>query len=212
MPSHHPQEAIAFCPHCGNDSPQRVVSQYSRFLDRKEGWVYYVLICCQTCQAPLLYNYGAESPGSDSWGFTLDGKELLWPLAKTLHDCVPRRIKEVYEEAARVKRRAPNAFANQIRRSLEALCNDRGASGRNLNDSLRKLSEQGEIPSVLAEMSDVLRLFGNMGSHDGDISVGPEQVDVIDDFFRAVVEYVYVAPHRIDEVRAQLEGLQSNQS
>ncbi len=32
----------------------------------------------------------------------------------------------------------------------------------------------------------------------------PESVDVIDEFFRAVVEYVYIAPHRVSEVRAQL--------
>jgi hypothetical protein len=55
-------------------------------------------------------------------------------------------------------------------------------------------------------MTDVLRLFGNMGSHDN-LSVAPEYVDVIDDFSRAVVEYVYVAPYRVNEVRMQLETL-----
>jgi hypothetical protein len=135
--------------------------------------------------------------------------DLVWPQTITLHHSVPQRIRDVYEEATRIKQRAPNAFANQIRRSLEALCNDRGAAGRDLKDKLRQLSERGEIPSVLAEMTDVLRLFGNLGSHDDEVSVGPEYVGIIDDFFRAIVEYVYVAPHRVSEVRTQLAAARS---
>jgi hypothetical protein len=195
---------VAYCPHCGNDSPQQVVTYYNRFRGRGE-WSYYHLVFCQTCEAPLLY-YCDPKRSKASERFTLKDKELLWPLATSLHHAVPPRIREVYEEAARVKRRAPNAFANQIRRSLEALCRDRGANGRSLNDCLRQLAANGEIPAVLAEMTDVLRLFGNMGSHDDDLSVAPVYVDVIDDFFRAIVEHVYVAPYRVNEVRSQLES------
>ena len=46
---------------------------------------------------------------------------------------------------------------------------------------------------TLAEMSDVLRLIGNIGAHHGSAPVHPWQVHAIDNFFRAVVEYVYVA-------------------
>ena len=54
-------------------------------------------------------------------------------------------------------------------------------------------------------MTDILRMLGNIGSHAADESVEPEYVDAIDEFFRAVVEYVYVAPYRVNEVRAQLD-------
>src|SRR5207244_12819413 len=115
------------------------------------------------------------------------------------------KSRRIYDGAAKIKRRSADAFANQSRRALEALCNDRGADANNLAQKLRQLSERSEIPLVLAEMTDILRLIGNIGSHNDDISVGPEFVDVIDDFFRAVVEYVYIAPHRVEQVRQELE-------
>jgi len=62
------------------------------------------------------------------------------------------------------------------------------------------------VPAVLAEMTDLLCLLRNMGSHDDELPVGPEYVDIIDEFFRAVVEYVYVAPYRVNDVRTQLEA------
>jgi hypothetical protein len=195
---------VAYCPHCGNESQQQVNSSYSRY-DPPGSFTNYVLVFCDTCKAPLLYqsdpdlagqvNSGRKIARSD--GFTLDDKILLWPKAGTLHWSVPERIRAVYEEAAAIKRRAPNAFANQIRRALEVLCHDRGANGRTLDASLRQLSANGEIPAPLADMTDVLRLFGNMGSHAAEVAVGPE--------------HVYVAPNRVIEVRAQLDKLR-NQS
>ena len=60
--------------------------------------------------------------------------------------------------------------------------------------------EKGEIPPVLAEMATILRLLGNVGAHLTEEPVKPPDTWVIDDFFRAVIEYVYVAPSRIKEI------------
>jgi hypothetical protein len=199
--SQEKQRAIAYCPHCGNDSPQEFITSYTRF---KPEMLFYELVHCLTCWTPLLYSFDGNSPPTRC--FSLKERVLLWPQAKSLPDSVPRRIRRIYEEAVLVKQRAPNAFANQIRRCLEALCNDKEATGNNLSSQLRDLADKDEIPPVLAEMTDVLRLFGNMGSHDDDVSVGKEYVQVIDEFFWAVVEYVYIAPQRINEIRKQLEA------
>ena len=50
----------------------------------------------------------------------------MWPAKGELHAAVPDRVKEVYREAARIKKLSANGFANQIRRALEAVCKDRG--------------------------------------------------------------------------------------
>jgi hypothetical protein len=55
-------------------------------------------------------------------------------------------------------------------------------------------------------MTTIIRTLGNIGSHASEQEVGPEFVPAIDQFFRAVVEYVYVAPSRVDEVTAQLQA------
>ena len=132
--------------------------------------------------------------------------ELEYPEAGRLHVSVPQTIRDVYEEAARIREIAPNAFAVQIRRALEALCEDRSAKGRSLADKLKDLSDRAEIPPVLAEMTDVLRLIGNIGAHGIGESVHPIQANAINEFFMAVVEYVYVAPAKLRAFKERMES------
>jgi hypothetical protein len=46
-----------------------------------------------------------------------------------------------------------------------------------------------------------LRLVGNIGAHASEESVHPLQATAIDNFFKAIVEYVYVSPQRIAEFK-----------
>jgi hypothetical protein len=55
-------------------------------------------------------------------------------------------------------------------------------------------------------MSEILRKLRNTGSHDDDEPVRPEYVEPIDEFFRAIVEYVYVAPFKVDEFTRRLDA------
>ena len=201
---------VAFCPHCGNRAPQRLIHTqeylgqgYSRdgSMDNNIPCAYYVAVC-ETCNEILLY---------DVFGDIVEDKDfhradLVWPDPGVLHKSVPKAIAECYVEAARIKNLAPNAFAVQIRRALEALCDDRGAKKGVLQLRLQDLASRSEIPPVLAEMTDVLRLLGNIGAHAADQSVKPGHVLAIDDFFRVIIEYVYVAPSKLKEFRDWYEG------
>ena len=71
---------------------------------------------------------------------------------------------------------------------------------------LTDLAAKGEIPSKLAEMTTLLRQIGNLGAHAAQQAVKPSQVPAIDQFFRAVVEYVYVAPFRVSEFQRAMQG------
>ena len=137
--------------------------------------------------------------------FKLADYELMWPEPGKMHSSVPASVQKCYAEAAAIKSRAPNAFANQIRRALEALCKDRGTGNRVLAQNIQELATRGEIPPTLAEMTDVLRMLGNIGSHAADEEIAPEYVEVIDDLFRAIIEYVYVAPWKVREFKARLD-------
>jgi hypothetical protein len=138
--------------------------------------------------------------------------ELEYPKDGRLNISVPQTIREVYFEAARIKELAPNAFAVQVRRALEALCEDRAAKGRTLADKLKDLSARAEIPPVLAEMTDVLRLIGNIGAHGIGESVHPLQANAIDEFFKAVIEYVYVAPAKLRAFKERMESSRKSET
>jgi hypothetical protein len=165
---------------------------------------------CSTCNKSLLYcihnkDNSLPSIAHGRGDFFLMEDWLVWPSPGYFHVAVPATIQKIYAEASLIKGRAPNAFANQIRRCLEAVCIDRGATKRILADNLKELADRGEIPQTLADMADVLRTLGNIGSHFDDEEVSPEYVPVIDDFFRAVVEYVYIAPHKVKEFKDRLD-------
>jgi len=206
-----PIRRVAFCPHCGNRAPQRHIhtqnylgqgySMSGDLSDTDLPCAYYVAVC-ETCNEILLY-YAFIDVVEDK-DFHL--ADLIWPDPGVLHKAVPKAVAECYSEAVRIKNVAPNAFAVQIRRALEAICDDRGAKKGVLQRRLEGLASQGEIPTILAEMTDVLRLLGNIGAHVADQSVKPGHVQAIDGFFRAVVEYVYVAPSKLKEFRDRLES------
>lgn len=201
---------VAFCPHCGNRAPQRLIhtQQYlgqgysmDGSVDNNLPCTYFVAVC-ETCNEILLYHVFCDIVEDKDF----HRADLVWPDPGALHKSVPKAIAESYAEAARIKNLAPNAFAVQIRRALEALCDDRNAKKGALHLRLKDLVSRGEIPPVLAEMTYVLRLLGNIGAHTADQSIKPGYVLAIDDFFRAIIEYVYVAPSKLNEFRDRHKG------
>ncbi|MGJ0429344.1 DUF4145 domain-containing protein [Methylobacter sp.] len=199
---------IGFCPHCGNRTPQRIAlvhtyreswfAEDGTELPDDEGPDCEAIVCiCETCSSVLLYD-GISQDETGYW------PELRYPKGFQLHKSVPASIQGIYKEAALVKRNAPNAFAMLIRKGLEAICDDRGTSNGTLASRLKHLSNAGEIPPALAEVTDALRIVGNTAAH------GPLQVITqpmtwaIDDFFRAIIEYVYIAPSKLEEFKKKL--------
>lgn len=219
---------VHFCPTCGHRSPQKLIFIHKcSTLD--VGWdverggeatpfeVLYHVATCETCDELLIYRT------TELWDIGLDPRletyfvdahrqlntHLVYPDTRDLEESVPKGIRDIYMEAVRIKDLAPNAFAVQIRRALEALCEDRSAQRGTLQQRLADLSAKGEIPATLSRVSDVLRLLGNIGAHAGDQSVKAWQIHTLDEFFRAIVEYVYVAPSKLKEFTDSMASFNS---
>jgi len=120
----------------------------------------------------------------------------LYPPIKDLSG-VPATIKQSYVEAKKVKDVSPVAFSVLIRKSLEYICEDKRASGRDLKSKLEDLGKRGIIPATLSRMTQAIRYFGNLGAHATYSKIGREESSLMDDFFLAVAEYVYIAPEKI---------------
>ena len=52
-----------------------------------------------------------------------------------------------------------------LRRTLEIICKDKGASGNTLEKKIIDLSQKNIFPQVINEASDVLRILGNEAAH-----------------------------------------------
>jgi len=86
------------------------------------------------------------------------------------------------------------ASALMIRRTLEELCKDRGATGKNLKERLASLGTKVVLPTELLEALDHLRLLGNDAAHIESQEydkVGKPEVEIAIEFTKEVLKAVY---------------------
>lgn len=206
---------VLVCYHCGNTTPhEKVGSHRGRQLfeqidDRRFHEDYdYELYQCPTCRGISVFGDFAKYPLHE----TLSARRIyprgshLVPNGHKLAsvDCVPVRLSKLYEEIAPLRHIAPNAFAGQIRRALEFICRDQKAEGAKLFDQIKDLVARGTFPGYFGEMTDLMRQIGNLGAHAGTDDVSVWDAELLDDFFCSVVEYVYIAPSRIERLKQRL--------
>lgn len=203
-------ENVAFCPHCGNTAPQRLVfyheyeeEAYDVTTGEKDDRAYpftYFAAICRTCGDLLLYSANPSNDDPHKFSAT----QLVHPTPDNLDDSVPETVRQAHLEAMRIRSIAPNAFAVMLRRALEAVCDDRGVPEGTLQKRLGELVKRGELPAPLAEMTAILRTLGNAGAHHTARPITVPMTWGMREFFRAVVEYVYIAPSKIREFKERL--------
>src|SRR5580704_1929168 len=147
---------VAYCPHCGNEAPQRLIHRQSyseKMWDAKTGepfedepWSSFVA-SCETCGNVLVY----DNPGDQTEEMQFSKCDLVYPKTPFLSPVIPRQIATSYAEAFKVRAISPNAFAVLIRRTLEILCNERGLTKGTLAARLKILSDKGELPPILSQ-------------------------------------------------------------
>ncbi len=86
------------------------------------------------------------------------------------------------------------ASAIMVRKALEELCRERGATGATLRDRIRSLSSKAVLPQELLAGLDDLRLLGNDAAHvdsQAFVQVGRDEVEVGVELAREVLKAVY---------------------
>jgi hypothetical protein len=205
-------ENIRLCNHCYNttshqlivDGGVRKITHNANVNDRKreisQSFTYF-FVKCETCgDYSLLGGFNDQLEN-----LKLADIPVLFPKSGLLDLSVPEEIREIYEKAIQIKNKLPDAFAGQIRRAIESLCIDKKAKGTNLASQLKSLAETGILPDALNEMTTIIRDLGNRGVHAKKEEVTSRDAQALDDFFRFIIEYVYVAPAKTQQVRQNLE-------
>ena len=125
---------------------------------------------------------------------------------------IPEMIAKTLEEA--ITCHAQDCFVAagiMVRRTLEELCADKGATGKNLQDRIKQLSASVILPQGLLGGLDNLRLLGNDAAHvqSKDFSqVGKDEVEVAIDVTKEVLKAIY----QLDDLVAGLEQLKKPKS
>ncbi len=202
------KEQIIICPHCGKKTPQEskhVVESTTDLIDKNGEFVgtadvYTILVQCKTCKEISLCGSGEWDDNPEN----LEEATLLYPQMKKLTEGIPEIIRKNYLEAKSIEKISPPAFVVLIRKALEYMCNNKGAKGKTLKEKLDHLAKEGIIPSTLSRMANALRFLGNIGAHAIDFEIGLDEIKIVDDFFVAIIEYVYIAPEKIEKLRERL--------
>lgn len=166
---------------------------------------------CGTCQGLNLYGafFGIDTrPDSFETAriYPVGADILPPPHTVSPSQPVPEHILRLYEEVWPLRHRAPAAFIGQIRRTLEYICVHQNAVGKDLFNKLQDLGAKGILPGYFAQITDLLREVGNMGAHATTEELSVWDAELIDEFFRALLNYVYIAPARIKRMQERLNA------
>lgn len=96
-----------------------------------------------------------------------------------------------------------------IRKTLDLLCVDRGATGNNLKEKIAALGGKVLIPKELLDGMDDLRLLGNDAAHiESQVfdDVGENEVEIGIEFTKEILKAVY----QYSSLLAKLKSLKKN--
>jgi Domain of unknown function (DUF4145) len=108
---------------------------------------------------------------------------------------IPIAVKNAFEEAiACHSQQCFVASAIMVRKTLEELCSDKGATGDNLKERIQALGKHIVLPRELLAGADNLRLLGNDAAHIESQEyqqVGKEEVELAIEFAKELLKSTY---------------------
>lgn len=120
---------------------------------------------------------------------------------------LPEKVEASLKSAQAVKDIEANAYGVLLRRTLEVICIEQGASGRSLHEQLQDLSAKNVIPATLASIANELKNLGNIGAHAGSGELSSDEAELMTLLCDAIVEYVYSAPTLVNLAKNRLDKI-----
>jgi hypothetical protein len=207
-------DVVMLCDHFGRRTTFYIRSHYMHTdhfeedFEHSETFIYttWYIMQCSGCSKPAVTQVTKSSKlvSPRQWKDSLPSVDVLYPTGKTPLTNLPEVIEKKYAEALRVSNISPSSCAVLVRKTLEAVCKHENAPGRVLADKLKNLADTGRIPQTLVDVALHLRQLGNLGAHFDEDEVTETDVLIILDFVELLLEYLYVAPAKIEAVKQRL--------
>lgn len=208
------KQVVKICSHCGNETLMNEIVTKKDCWDEGYGlygWDKITLFQCPVCSKMTLIQESEDSSmGSyiDEYGNERDYIEeiQLYPIQKINFNNVPKSINDTFNSALRIKNITPDISIIALRKTLELICNDQNAKGKNLECKINDLFKKEVFSDKLKDISKITKRFGNLGAHE-DIIVNSKELNYLFDFVTYIIEYLYVMPYRIRELESKLNEL-----
>jgi len=209
------KEEVIKCFHCGNETLMQQKGEYSwgsrdieyedfDFLNE------YELFACPVChKVTLRESYGDETMmephpnGEMRW---YSNKSILYPINSIDSNSIPSKVKEAYEAALKTKGIDKYVCLMALRRTLELILKDKGATKWGLKDKIEEIAEKGLLPDTLKEASSLTKILGDSAAHDKDMDIDQHDVESMAEFVEYIIEYLYVVPDKINAYKERFSS------
>lgn len=131
-------------------------------------------------------------------------EEILYPTNTFSSKYLPKDIKDAYESALKTRHIDTAICLISLRKTLELVCNDKGANGNNLYIKIEDLSDKEILPKELKNASKITRHFGNIGAHETNIKISKQELNKLIELVEYILEYLYILPNKIKELENKL--------
>ncbi|MGB7606101.1 MAG: DUF4145 domain-containing protein [Lutisporaceae bacterium] len=210
-----PKEEVIKCFHCGNETLMSQKGEYSwgsRDIEYDDfNFLYeYELFACPVChKVTLRETYDDETmvrpsyPGEMEW---YSNERILYPINSIDSGSIPLKVKEAYEAALKTKGIDKNLCLMALRRTLELILKDKGATKWGLKDKIEEIAKKGLLPDTLKEASSLTKILGDSAAHDKELDIDQHDVESMAEFIEFIIEYLYIVPDKINTYKERLSS------
>lgn len=210
-----PKEEIIKCFHCGNETLMQQKGEYqwgSCNLDYDNcGFNYiYDMFACPVChKVTLRETYSDElvmEPNYNGEMGYYNKKTIIFPINNIESESIPPKVKEAFEAALKTKGIDKNICLIALRRTLELILKDQGATKWGLKDKIEEIAEKGLLPDTLKEASSLTKILGDSAAHDKKLEIDQNDVESMSEFVEFIIEYLYIVPAKIKTYKERLSS------
>lgn len=208
-------DEIIKCFHCGNETPMKKAGEYSwgshdlKYSEFNFFYKYELFVCPVCHKVTLRQSYGDETMiqyhSYDEITY-FDEKSILYPLSSIESTSIPQKVKEAYEAALKIKSIDMYVCLMALRRTLELLLKDKGATKWGLKDKIEEIAAKGLLPDTLKEASSLAKMLGDTAAHDKELEIDQYDVETMAEFIGYIIEYLYVVPDKISSFKERLDA------
>ncbi len=114
-------------------------------------------------------------------------------------------IKDDYNEARSIVNRSPRGAVALLRLCVQKLCEQLGQPGKNINDDIKKLVEEG-LPPDIQRALDIVRVIGNDTVHPGkmDLKDDVETANKLFELVNIIAQVMITQPKGIKQLYESL--------
>lgn len=201
------------CRFCGNKTKLDIVGKYTEYGNPEfdYGWEkdWLMLKCCVCGKISLASIYSGEDTRTFDYNGEVDYEEIYstyFPVETYQGTNVPEKVNSAFSSALKAHYVDNVICLIALRRTLEIICKDKGATGNNLEKKILDLTNRCIFPQIINEASDVLRILGNEAAHGDNIDYDERIIKEMINFTQIIIEYVYVIPYRISNIKTKISS------